>query len=68
MLNVFKKTPSASTFGIRWCSPAVQSKDYWSKGHVSLHAMLPDCINDGWREVDVKVTKKHNAVVILREN
>lgn len=28
--------------------------------------MLPDGIDDGGREVDVKVTQKHNAVVILR--
>lgn len=30
-----------------------------------LHTVLPDCVNDGRREVDVQVTKKHNAVVIL---
>lgn len=35
---------------------------------MSLHTVLPDGVNDGGREVDVEVTKKHDAVVVLREN
>lgn len=58
----------ATTFGVEWCSPTVQSHDYWSKSHVSLHSVFPDGINDEGREGDVEVTKKHNAVLVLRES
>lgn len=58
---------SVSTFGLYWCSPAVQPEDYRSKGHVSLHTVLPDSIDDGGREVDMEVTKKHDAMLILRK-
>ncbi len=59
---------SGFTFGLQWRSPAVQPQDYRSKRHESLHTVLPDGVDDGGREVDVEVTKKHDAVVILREN
>lgn len=58
----------ASTSGLYWRGPAVQSQHYRSEGHVSLHTVLPDGVDDGGREVDVEVTKKHDAVVILRED
>lgn len=54
------------TFSLWWRGATVQPQHDWSKGHVSLHTVLPDHIDDGGREVNVKVTQKHNAVVILR--
>lgn len=56
------------TSGIIWRSPTVQSHDYWSKDHVSLHTVRSDGINNVGGEVEVEVTEKHNAVFFLTEN
>lgn len=66
-IQISKPSPSASTFGLWRRSAAVQPQHDWSESHESLHAVLPDGIDDGGREVDVKVAQKHNAVVILRK-
>lgn len=56
------------TSGIIRRSPTVQSHDYWSKDHVSLHTVRSDGINNVGGEVEVEVTEKHNAVFFLMEN
>lgn len=49
-----------------WGHPAVQPHDHGGKGHLALHAVLPDGINDSSWEVDVQVTQEDNAVRVLQ--
>lgn len=48
-----------------WGGPTVQPHHHGGKGHLALHTVLPDGINDSCWEVDVQVTEKDDAVRIL---
>lgn len=65
MKPINQPQPPPQTFGLRWRGATVQPQHDRRESHVSLHAVLPNRVDDGGREVDVKVTQKHNAVVIL---
>lgn len=48
-----------------WVGPTVQPHHHGGKGHLALHAVLPDGIDDSSWKVDVQVTEEDNAVWIL---
>lgn len=45
--------------------PAMQPHHHGGKGHLALHTVLPDGIDDSSREVDVEVTEEDDAVRVL---
>lgn len=53
------------TLGVPGRGSTVESHEDGCEGHVTLHNMLPDAVQDRHGEVDVQVTQEHNAVVIL---
>ncbi|KAF3854603.1 hypothetical protein F7725_022658 [Dissostichus mawsoni] len=55
------------TIGLPWRTAAAESHDDGSESEASLHTVLPDALQDVEREVDVQITKEHNAVTILQE-
>lgn len=55
------------TIGLLWRTAAAESHDDGSESKASLHTVLPDALQDVEREVDVQITKEHNAVTILQE-
>ena len=46
---------------------AAESHDDGGESEASLHAVLPDALQDVEREVDVQITQEHDAVTILQE-
>lgn len=48
-----------------WGGPTVQPHHHGGKGHLALHTVLPDGINDSCWKVDVQVTEEDDAVWIL---
>lgn len=50
-----------------WRAAAAESHDDGREGQASLHAVLPDALQDVEREVDVQVAQEHDAVVVLLE-
>lgn len=48
-----------------WRAAAAESHDDGSKGEASLHAVLPDALQDVEREVDVQIAQEHDAVAVL---
>lgn len=55
------------TIGLPWRTAAAESHDDGSESEASLHTVLPDALQDVEREVDVQITKEHNAMTILQE-
>ena len=53
------------TSGFLGRGSTVKSHEDGGEGHVALHAVLPDAVQDGHGEVDVEVTQEHDAVVVL---
>lgn len=45
---------------------AAESHDDGREGEASLHAVLPDALQDVEREVDVQVAQEHDAVAVLQ--
>lgn len=54
------------TIRLLWRTAAAESHDNGSKSKAPLHTVLPDAFQDVEREVDVQITKEHNAVTILQ--
>ena len=44
----------------------MQPHDHGREGHLALHAVLPDGIDDSSWEVDVEVTEEDDTVRVLR--
>lgn len=46
--------------------PAMQPHHHGGEGHLALHTVLPDGVDDSSWEVDVEVTEEDDAVRVLR--
>lgn len=55
------------TIRLVWRTAAAESHDDGGEREASLHAVLPDALQDVEREVDVQITQEHDAVTILQE-
>lgn len=44
----------------------MQPHDHGGEGHLALHAVLPDGVDDASWEVDVEVAEEDDAVRVLR--
>lgn len=55
------------TIGLLRRAAAAESHDDGREGEASLHAVLPDALQDVEREVDVQVAQEHDAVAVLQE-
>lgn len=53
------------TIGLQWRASAAEPHDDGSESEASLHAVLPDALQDVQRKMDVQVTQEHDAVTIL---
>ena len=53
------------TSGFLGRSSTVESHEDGGEGHVALHAVLPNAVQDGHGEVDMEVAQEHDAVVVL---
>lgn len=60
-----QRTKVGLTLGPLGGGPAMQPHHHGGEGHLALHTVLPDGIDDSSWEVDVEVTEEDDAVRVL---
>lgn len=66
-LSVIHREKCSFTIGLQRRASAAEPHDDGGESEASLHAVLPDALQDVERKMDVQVTQEHDAVAVLEE-